>query len=365
MFDRRVIAVALLGVLGCESRDAAPPPAPSPRPSPAAHTARWDGRLSAPEGFALMDRAGTDTLRAGALRGTATNVDLDAWVSAGGPGEGLLVSMDVTHAVQDPVYGHTLGSWVAHQLRGIEAGLASLDAKTSPLETEEGTSIRIEYSVPLPSGSALRVRSRAWLNADGHLVEAQCQCSGTGCTEPPSCRLPDAPADALAPDTVLGGDAAPQTLSTASGDGSVQTPPHLAALPADVLAGLARDGADDAPERSDHRVHGVRDEDGSGAFLTEATWCADTPPCSASKLAENRRKAEVATLRESGALRSVKTLADMHAATPTFGYEIEQRDGFWTRTMLWNRGGEVREVTCACAGLACGLVRRTCSVNPM
>lgn len=364
MRKSRVIAVALLGAVGCESHKGPPAPSPQPSPTDSALARRWDGRLSAPEGFTPMDATGTATLRAGALRGTATRVDIDARVGAGGPGEGLLVSMDVTHGVRDAMFGHTLGSWVDHQLRGIEAGLASLDADASPRTTDEGSSLRVEYSVPLPAGSQLRVRSRAWLDAQGHLVEAQCQCSGAGCTEPPSCLLPDAPADALAPDTVLGGEAAPRTLSTASGDGTVNTPPQLAVLPDDVLAGLAADGADAAPERTDHRVQGVRGADGSGAFLTEATWCADTPACSASALAENRRKAEVAALRESGTLRSVKTLADMHAATPTYGYEIEQRDGFWTRTLFWNRGGEVREVTCACAGLACALVRRTCSVTP-
>ena len=363
MLERRVIAFALVGALGCESRDSAPPPASPPQP-PATEAQRWDGRLSTPDGFTLMDATGTSTLKAGALRGTATDVELDAWVGPGGPAEGLLVAMDVTHAVEDPVYGHTLGSWVDHQLRGVEAGLASLDANASPRKTDAGTSIRIEYSVPLPSGTQLRVRTRAWLDAEGHLVEAQCQCSGTGCTEPPSCRLPEAPPDALSRDTILGGDATPQTLSTASGDGTVQTPPHLAVLADDVLATLAADGADAAPERSDHRVQGVRGEDGSGVFLTDATWCADTPACSASKLAENRRKSEVAALRKSGTLRSVRTLADIHADTPTYGYEIDQRDGFWTRTLFWSRGGEVREVTCACAGLACAVVRRTCAVNP-
>lgn len=313
-----------------------------------------------------MDTQGTATLKAGALRGTATDVALDAWVSAAGPGQGLLVSMDVTHAVQDPVYGQTLRSWVDHQLRGIEAGLASLDTDASaPRKTEEGASIRIDYAVPLPSGSQLRIRSRSWLSAEGHLVEAQCQCSGDGCTEPPACRLPDTPADALPPDTILHqGDAPPRTLSTASGDGTVDTPPALTMLSAEVLASLAADGAESAPERSNRRVQGVRGDDGSGAFLTEATWCADTPACSASKLAENRRKAEVESLRESGALRSVKTISDVHAATPTYGYEIDQRDGFWTRTVFWNRGGEVREVTCACAGLACALVRRSCAITP-
>lgn len=364
MHKSRVIAAALLGALSCERGEADPAPAPQPPPSAPVQPQQWDGRLHAPAGFTPMDASGTATLEAGARRGTATNVQLDAWVSAGGPGEGLLVSMDVTHAAGERVYGHTLESWVDHQLRGVEAALSALQASTAPHTNDEGSSIRIEYSVPLPSGVPLRVRTRAWLDADGRLVEAQCQCAGTGCTQPPSCRLHDAPGNALAPGTVIGGEAAPQTLRTAAGDGSLQAPPTLAVLPADVLATLSAKGADAAPERSEHRVQGVRGEDGSGAFLTEATWCADTPACSASQLAENRRKAEVAQLRQSGTLRSVKTLADVHAATPTYGYEIDQRDGFWTRTLFWNRGGEVREVTCACAGLSCALVQRTCAINP-
>ncbi len=352
--------MAIAGLLGCGGGDdpaAAPPKTAAD--APASPTAQ-ERRVRAPAGFAAMDPARAEALRTSALNGTATAVEIDAWA---GPDQALLVAMDVQHAVTDPAFGNTLESWTRHRMRIVEAELEALEPGTQPVELRaDGASFVSRYAVPLPSGGQLLIRGRHWLAAAGHLVEAFCQCAGAGCTEPPACALPPTPTDALPSGTVLG-DGDPSTLTTRAGDATLDVPPHLVPLPGEVVAKLASDGSDSAEHRSGRHIQGLRAEDGSGVFLTEATWCDGTAPCEAETIADNRRKAEVASLRGSGSLRSVKTLANRHAVVPTFGFEIEQRDGLWTRTTFYNRGTTVREVSCTCVGLACAVVKRTCSVK--
>ena len=360
--SRRAPSLLLAALLGCGDSDPAPAPTPAPTPTSVAQTS-WDGPVVPPQGFTPMDAEGVARLRASTLRGTAKDVDIEGWVTPGGGARGLVVATKVRHEGGDAVAGHTLETWVRHQMRGVEAGLATLERDgEAPKVERDGDAMRIGYAVPLPGSGALRVHGRAWLSADGTLVEAMCQCAGLGCTEPPSCRIPDPPTDARSADTILAGRT--QTLATAVGDARVEAAGNLTPLPEDVLAQLATDGAEDAPERTGHHVQGRRSPDGSGVFLTDATWCVDTDPCQAETLAENRRKAEVDSLREGGRLRTVQTRSAPHDERPTFGYEIEQRDGFWTRTTFWNEGTAVREVSCSCAGLACALAQRTCTASP-
>jgi len=307
-------------------------------------------------------------LTATTVRGTATAAEIDGWLAPQGGATGLVISMSIRHAVRKPVYGHTLRSWVAHNLRALEGNLAAFDAEAvSPtLKDDPGSdrAVLTRYALPLPGGGSLRVWARHWLSPDGHLVEASCQCAGTGCTEPPACILPQPPADALPRSLVLGAESPATTLTTVSGAGRVEAPPHLTPLPDETKARLEASGSEDTPRRTAQRVQGLSAPDGSGVFLTEATWCSDPPACEAQTLAENRRKAEVASLRKGGTLRSVETHASPHDALPTYGFEIDQHDGFWTRTTFWNDGDAVREVSCSCAGLSCALVQRSCTVNP-
>ncbi len=315
-----------------------------------------------------MDDEGVQRLRAATLRGTATEAELEAWVAPQGAATGLVVAMNVRHAVNEPVYGNTLQTWVRHNLRAIQDGLAALDAEAQAPRIEDDPAfayaVLTRYALPLPGGGSLRVQARHWLSADAHLVESSCQCAGTGCTEPPACTLPPAPATALAAGAVLGIAASASTLTTASGEGRVQAPPHLSALPAAAQAQLESSAPGENPRRSGARVQALHAADGSGVVLTEATWCAEPPACDAQTLAENRRKAEVDSLRRGGTLRSVETHADPHGAVPMYGFEIDQHDGFWTRTAFWSEAGAVREVSCACAGLACALAQRTCTFEP-
>lgn len=315
-----------------------------------------------------MDTAGVQRLRTASIRGTATAADVDAWIAPAGAATGLVVSMTVRHVLTPLVHGNTLQTWVQHNLRAVKGGLTALDAQAKAPRLEEDPSsaaaVLTHYAVPLPSGGSLRVWARHWLSSDGHLVETSCQCAGSGCTEPPSCTLPPPPADALRAGTVLGTETLWTTLETTSGVARVQAPAHLAPLPATLKAQLETSGAHKAPRRSGKRVQGLGGTDGSGVVLTEATWCAQPPACDAETLAENRRKAEVASLRAGGTLRSVETQAAPHGAVPMYGFEIDQHDGFWTRSTFWNDAGVVREVSCSCAGLACALAQRTCEVDP-
>lgn len=366
MSSRRARSIVFAALVGCGSAE--PPPAPTKstptRPAETAPT-RWSGRVRPPEGFTPMQADAVERLRAGALRGTASEVDVEGWVASGGGAQGLVVATDVRHTGGEAVSGNTLESWVRFQMRGVEAGLAALEQRAeAPTVERNGSSLRIRYALPLPGGGQLRVRGRAWLSPEGALREAMCQCGGSGCTEPPACTVPETPARALPIDTILGAPTPARTLTTAAGDARVEAPGHLQSLPADVLAQLAADGAHNAPERTEHHVQGLRANDGSGVFLTDATWCLNTAPCEAEKVAENRRKSEVDALREGGLLRSIQSRSAPHDDPPIYGYEIEQRDGFWTRTQFWNEGTAVREVSCSCAGLACAMVQRTCSAQP-
>jgi len=310
-----------------------------------------------------MDEAAAQRLRAGVLQGTASEAEVQAWVGPGGPTSGLVAFTTVRHAKTEAVAGHTLRSWALHQQLRVEASLEALGANEPPQRDDRGRTIDTRYALPLPGGAPVRVHTRAWLSNSGDLHEATCQCAGSGCTDPPACTLPDTPADAMANGVILKG-APPSRLQTAAGDARLDAPAPLRPMPPEVLAELQSSGAEQAPRRDDVHVQGVHAADGSGAFLSDATWCSAPPACDAKTLAENRRKAEVTALREGGTLRSVRTLAEPHATPPVYGFEIEQRDGFWTRTSFWNTGEGVREVSCSCAGLACAMVRRTCTVTP-
>ncbi len=336
---------------------------PAPTPPPATTTG-----VTPPPGFVAMEASGIERLRAATVRGTATGAEFDAWVAPEGASSGLLVATTVRHAVTEPVQGHTLRTWVRHNLRAVEASLTALDPDAKPPNLEEDpsaeTAVLSRYELPLPNGGSLRVRARHWLSSEGHLIEASCQCAGRGCTEPAACTLPQPPPDTLAAGVVLGTQTAATTLKTTSGAGRMQAPAHLSPLPATLRTQLETSGSQDAPRRSDVRVQGLNAPEGSGVVLTEATWCAQPPACDAKTLAENRRKAEVDSLRSGGTLRSVETHADPHGAVPMYGYELDQHDGFWTRTAFWNDAGTVREVSCSCVGLACALAQRTCIVDP-
>lgn len=355
------------GLLACNADPSAPQDAPQPTPAPPTPAPQVPG-VTPPLGFVAMESGGVARLRSATIRGTATAAELDAWVAPDGAATGLVVSMNVRHGMSATVHGHTLKSWVRHNLQAVEDGLTALDAQAEPPRLEDdptsATAVLTRYALPLPGGGSLRVWGRHWLSSDGQLAEATCQCAGSGCTEPPACTLPQAPADALPVGTVLGEQTPSTTLETTSGIGRLQAPPHLSPLPAAMRAQLETAGVEQAPRRSALRVQGLNDPDGSAAVLTEATWCAEPPACDAETLAENRRKAEVSSLRAGGSLRSIETHATPHSAVPLYGFEIEQHDGFWTRTTFWNDGSAVQEVSCSCAGLACALVQRTCVVEP-
>lgn len=363
--SQRVLPLLVSGLLACGGeptpvRDvptAAAATAPSP-PTPG---------ISPPAGFVEMDDPALQRVRAATVRKNATAFDLDAWVAAEGGSVGLVVSMRTRSAVTEAVHGHTLRTWVRAELRALEDSLTKIHAEAALPRLEDDptapAALLSHYALPLPTGS-MQVRSRHWLSADGHWVEASCLCAGTGCTEPPACHLPPSPSDAQAAGVVLGAQRPFTQLQTSSGAGKVQAPAHLAPLPATVRAQLERPEPGKAPRRSSKRVQGRNGPDGSGVILTEATWCEEPPACEAETLSENRRKAEVDQLRAGGTLRSVETLAAPHRPVPMYGFEVEQHDGFWTRTMFWNEGSTVREVSCACAGLACALARRTCTLEP-
>lgn len=354
------------GLLACSADSPAPQAEPEVTAVAAAPPPSRPG-VAPPPGFVAMQASGVQRLRSATIRGTATSAELDAWVAPGGAATGLVVSMNVRHAATEAVHGHTLRTWVQHNLRAVEDGLSALDVEAASPQLEDDpaspAAVLTRYALPLPGGASLQVWGRHWFSGDGHLVETTCQCAGSGCTESPACTLPAPPADALPRGTVLGNEALSISLKTTSGKGRLQAPPHLSPLPATTKAQLETAGTQKAPRRSALRVQGLNGPDGSAAVLTEATWCAKPPACDAQTLAENRRKAEVSSLRAGGTLRSVETHADPHGATPLFGFEIDQHDGFWTRTMFWNDEGTVHEVSCSCVGLACALVRRTCTVE--
>lgn len=365
--SQRLLVLSFSGLLACSADP--PPTQAAPEAAPTAvEPTPIDPGVTPPPGFVAMDPSGLQRLRAATIRGTATEAELDAWMAPGGAADGLVVSMNTRHAQTELVHGHTLRTWVQHNLRAVEAGLIALDPKAEPPKLEEDpaaqAAVLTHYALPLPGGGTLRVRSRHWLSAQGHLVDASCQCAGSGCSEPPVCTLALPPDDALAVGTVLGTQTPATILKTSSGDARVQAPPHLSPLPAALKAELEASDAEKTPRRSDRRVQGLNAADGSGVVLTEATWCAEPPACDAQTLAENRRKAEVASLRTGGTLRSIETHADPHADVPMYGFEIDQRDGFWTRTSFWNDGDAVREVSCSCARLACALAKRTCTIEP-
>ncbi len=366
VLPERVLLLLLSGLLACggeptPTREQPATTAAAPTPSTIVPG------VSPPTGFVEMDPANVQRVRAATVRKHAEVADFDAWVAAEGGSVGLVVSMRTRRPITEAVHGHTLRTWVRAELRALEDSLTKLHPEAVAPRLEDDPvappALLSQYALPLPAGS-MQVRSRHWLSADDHWVEASCLCAGTGCTEPPACRLPPSPTDAQAAGIVLGAQIPFTQLQTSSGSGQVQAPAHLTPLPAAMKSRLEQPDPQKAPRRSSQHVQGRNGPDGSGVILSEATWCEDPPACDAETLAENRRKAEVSHLRAGGTLRSIETLAAPHRAIPIYGFEVEQHDGFWTRTVFWNEGSRVREVSCACAGLACALARRTCSLEP-